>query len=605
MRFFVIANVPLFITVLIVLLVSISSLKQHEQASLEIYRDSLLKEKKAALKHKTDIALKTIQQFYEQEDSEASQKAAMEMIKNQQFGENGYFWINDYQPRMVMHPHKPELDGQDLSDFKDPNGFYLFNEFVKTVKNSGAGFVPYMWPKPGFDKPQPKISYVADFKEWNWIVGTGIYIDDLDRLVAMQQEKNEENVNRLVYTILIVGIVLCLFFGLIMYFLVEKGFYRRVQTLIFGVKGIEREANFNQYIDIPGNDEITDAGNAFNSLLKNLDESLKAIGLVMSSIAAGDLSKRVTGNQTGDLLAMKKATNESIVMLSQAILEMMKVADQVYDGVKEVAQSSQSLAAGASNQASAVQQIGTLLSDVVNQAKVTFDSSSEARSLAENTLHEVETGTAEMGNLLNAMKKIDETTSEVSSIIKVIDEIAFQTNLLSLNAAVEAARAGKYGKGFAVVAEEVRSLANRSAEAARNTAELIENAVKQVKDGVENTDRTAAVLNDISESIKKLNGIASEVTKASSEQNNAIDEIKQGLEQVNQVVQQNSSISEQTASASEELSAQATMMKEIIGQFKLQSHASVDTRLDDLELDDEKKMLEEQLKAEKKYLENR
>ena len=176
-----------------------------------------------------------------------------------------------------------------------------------------------------------------------------------------------------------------------------------------------------------------------------------------------------------------------------------------------------------------------------------------------------------MDAILEAMKEIAVTTGDVTKIIKVINEIALQTNLLALNAAVETARAGKYSKGFAVVAEEVRTLASRSAESAKNTTELIENASKKVENGVNNAEKTATVLSEIDDGIKKVNDMVSEIATASQLQTPGIEEINRELNQINQIVQQNSAISEESASSPVELSTQSANMQKIMSQFKYRS----------------------------------
>ena len=209
------------------------------------------------------------------------------------------------------------------------------------------------------------------------------------------------------------------------------------------------------------------------------------------------------------------------------------------------------------------------MSEVGSRANASNDNASQAAQLTTQTMEVANRGNAQMKEMLSSMDKINNSSADISKIIKVIDEIAFQTNLLALNAAVEAARAGKYGKGFAVVAEEVRNLAARSAEAAKNTTDLIENSVKEVDSGVSNAGKTAEVLTEINESITKVNDLVGEIAAASQEQSTATDEINKSLTQVNEVVQANSSISEEAASASEELSGQAMELQALMGRFKL------------------------------------
>ncbi len=573
-RFLAISLIPLIITIVIVTLFSISSLKSSAELSIDLYKKSLLDNKKETLKLETEIAIKTVEKLFKDANTDESKKAAMEMVKNLRFGKSGYFWINDYRPFMVMHPTNPKLDGKDLSGFKDPNGVFLFNEMAKVVKAKGAGFVPYMWPKPGFDKPQPKLSFVMGFKQWSWIVGTGIYIDDIDRLVAVQKQRVDDEILSLVYRSLFIGIVLCLVFGLIVFFLVNSSIYKKVMALINAVTNIKETSDFSQRLERSSNDEIGTTQIALNNLLEDLENSLKNIGSVMNAIATGDLTKRVIGDQKGDLQELKNNTNESIQMLSQVVNDVIHISTQVSTGVQDIASSSQALAAGTTEQAASLEEISSSMSEVGSSAKVNSENATQASMLSNQTLDVVNRGNKQMEDMVNSMDKINNTSSDITKIIKVIDEIAFQTNLLALNAAVEAARAGKYGKGFAVVAEEVRNLAARSAEAAKNTTELIESSAKEVEMGVDNAGKTAEILTEIDTSITKVNDLVNEIAAASKEQNASTDEINKALVQINDVVQQNSSISEESASASEELNGQALQLQNTMNRFKLSDSVS-------------------------------
>ncbi|MBT4265101.1 MAG: methyl-accepting chemotaxis protein [Deltaproteobacteria bacterium] len=302
----------------------------------------------------------------------------------------------------------------------------------------------------------------------------------------------------------------------------------------------------------------------------NLKTAIKSIQETMNKVSQGDFTDRVgDAGMSGELVLIKDAINTSIDMLSNTITQVVIATDQVNSGANQISSASQSLASGTTQQAASLEEISSSMSEVGSRANASNDNASQAAQLTTQTMEVANRGNAQMKEMLSSMDKINNSSADISKIIKVIDEIAFQTNLLALNAAVEAARAGKYGKGFAVVAEEVRNLAARSAEAAKNTTDLIENSVKEVDSGVSNAGKTAEVLTEINESITKVNDLVGEIAAASQEQSTATDEINKSLTQVNEVVQANSSISEEAASASEELSGQAMELQGQMARFKL------------------------------------
>ncbi len=334
-------------------------------------------------------------------------------------------------------------------------------------------------------------------------------------------------------------------------------------------RDISRHGDYSVRVSTQSSDEIGQTSKAFNHHMDALQEAIGNINTVLAAVAKGDLSHSITGNYSGELNNLKTNTNDSIVMLGQLMSQVIEASQQVNTGAQELSQSSQILANGTTLQASTLEEVASSMVEIENRTKTNRDSAGQAQELTHKSINMVKDGNRQMESMLKSMKQINESSAQVSKVIKTIDEIAFQTNLLALNAAVEAARAGKYGKGFAVVAEEVRNLASRSAEAAKNTTELIESSIQEVEKGVLNADSTAAVLEKITVEINQSDTLINEISAASVEQANSVTEINKGLTDVNNVVQQNSSISEQSASASEELSAQAARLEEIMKMFTL------------------------------------
>ena len=308
--------------------------------------------------------------------------------------------------------------------------------------------------------------------------------------------------------------------------------------------------------------------------LMNTLESLRGLiiddgGKALHAAAEKDLTARVQREYKGDYAKMKANINQLIENLEDAMSQVGDAVDQVRSASQEISGGAQSLAEGANEQASSLEEVSSSLEEMSSMTKQNADNSTQAKHLVGDANSSINEANEAMVRMAEAIKSIKASSDNTAKIIKTIDDIAFQTNLLALNAAVEAARAGEAGKGFAVVAEEVRNLAMRSAEAAKNTADLIEQSVKNADGGVKITEDVAKALSKSADSASKVGDLIAEIAAASNEQSLGVEQINTAVAQMNQVTQQNAANSEESASAAEELSSQASELSNMVAQFKL------------------------------------
>lgn len=312
--------------------------------------------------------------------------------------------------------------------------------------------------------------------------------------------------------------------------------------------------------------------NSFKAIKGYIDE----ISYITGEMAKGDLNVEITSEYMGDFIGLKKSINQIINWLNGMFHEIRTAAEQVSAGSHQVSDGNQAISQGATEQASSIEELSASVESIAAQVKQNAEDAAKSAKIAAESKDNAVDGDGKMKKMLQSMDEINESSVNISKIIKVIDDIAFQTNILALNAAVEAARAGVHGKGFAVVAEEVRNLAARSANAAKETTVLIEGSVKKAETGMAIAGETAKALAGIvsgsEESVQLLSGIA----QASNEQATGIAQINKGIEQMSQVVQTNSATAEESAAASEELSSQAEFLKDMINKTRLREDSKTE-----------------------------
>ncbi|GLC25333.1 methyl-accepting chemotaxis protein [Roseisolibacter agri] len=333
--------------------------------------------------------------------------------------------------------------------------------------------------------------------------------------------------------------------------------------------------------DLSARAETDGMQGAYAELAGGLNATLEAVvapmresTAVLERVAARDLSLRVRGDYVGDHARVKVALNAALDALTEALSEVRVASEQVASASGQIAGGSQSLAEGASEQAASLEEVAASVTELAAMAERTAGNAQEADTLARQTQDGAGQGAARMRELAAALGAIEQSSAQTARIVKTIDEIAFQTNLLALNAAVEAARAGDAGRGFAVVAEEVRALALRSAEAARNTGALIEESVQRVLGGVALGERAAAEFDEVSRRVARTSTVVAEIAAAAGQQTDGIRQITDAVNGMNTVTQQTAASAEESASAATELAAQAERMQEVVGAFQLEAAAA-------------------------------
>ena len=513
-------------------------------------RAELMADKKSELSTYLQIAQTAIADVYAQPDSTENREQVKKILRQLRYGKDGYFFVYNYEGvNQVLGP-KPETEGKNLFNAKDAGGKFFIQDILNAARN-GDGYAEYLWNKPSVGRDVSKLSYTQALEKYQWVLGTGFYIDDIESILVEQRQKQEADTRSSMVRVSLISLFIMAVTLLLTSFIGNK-ITTPLRHVVAALNDIANgEGDLTQRLQIESRDEVADVSKAFNHFVERIQELVAQVGNVSQRIFTETESlTRISGQYTRQMLEHSKET------------------EQVASAVNEMSATAQSVASSASNAANATSEAA--------------QNSEEASNVVNTAIHSINSLVEEVDSASSVITMLAQETAKIGSVVDVIRGIAEQTNLLALNAAIEAARAGDQGRGFAVVADEVRALAGRTQQSTqqinsmlqtlhqgvRHAVDAMDSSQQHSQETVAETARIEQSLGTVNHAVTMINDMNLQIATAAEEQHAVTEEISRNLENIQHIVQELSSAAVKSEQATEEMASSGKALQDLVKQFR-------------------------------------
>jgi methyl-accepting chemotaxis protein len=539
--------IPLIAILVLIMSISYTIEIDELEHGITEFRSALIKERKQQLKEVTEVA-SGIVAYQKSLPNQGDIKGALRDIR---FGKAGYFYIYNTQGKNIFHGLKPEIEGKNLIDMTDSKGNKIIVGLLNAAKQ-GDGIFSYFYQKPGEAAQIEKLGYATIIPGTDWMLGTGAYLDDIEEVISAYALNAEQSLNDKMMYVLLISTVLIIITIVIVYLSATR-MVRPIKGMADNLNDIAQgEGDLTQRLTVTGNDETAQLGRSFNLFVDKLQNTISDISSATVGInqAGGDMNQQST-----DIATQLQHHNNETEQVVSAITEMSSTANEVANNTNQVAEATQAVT-----------------EDVMH-----------AQECVEISLSEVSALVDEIDGAASSMNSLSEQSQKINNVLTVIGSIAEQTNLLALNAAIEAARAGEQGRGFAVVADEVRSLASRTQSSTLEINEMLSELHRLVAESVNamslsqersvrSVDSSRAIsesLTSVTTAITSINDMSTQIATATTEQSSVTEEVNRNICAIQKIVNSLTESSAEAEKIAHNVLTEGSKLGQLVGQFKI------------------------------------
>lgn len=530
-----------FSIALVISLISIMNIRSRGEERIAAYRATLVSERKEQIKGYVDMVVRVLEKTPPEE--------AKSIVKNMRYGQNGYFWINDFKNVFIYHPDT-RLEGTDQSDLRDPNGVYILREITKISREKGEGYVDYMWKAPGQEEMKPKISFAKGIPSRGWVIGTGIYVDDIETAVVKERATIGREVSNSIVQYIAITLTFLAILGFLAFFLVKRFIAGPIEAITGALKNFNNDLTIT--VPVTSDDEVGELARWFNEHIGRLHQIIGQVSGITEKIHS----------HAGAIASTMDQQSGFSTQLSSSVVEISATMEEFSSTASQIAQHSQG---------------------VVERADKTLDDTKDGAAEVENLSFKINDISNNIQANLSEIVELGRKSKEINKVMEIINNIANQTKLIAFNAALEAASAGEAGKRFGVVAVEIRRLADSVVESTSEIEGKIteildsvnrlvmssEKSFQLIQEGQEYASHTVSMLIESVDGVDETASAARQISLSTQQQQIASSQVVLALKDIEQGVRFATDSIYQTNSATDELLGLSDQLRTLVITFKV------------------------------------